>query len=111
MMFFIKFYKLPLFILAIAILAHPFLTFLAPTSDIPALRSIASQMLIFRNITTPFLFIASLITTIHCTWELWQLENGKSEGCYNCGGIVDMKNGRYGLYYKCRICNRTRSCH
>ena len=43
-------------------------------------------------------------------WGLLYLwESGKLEGgCYNCGGPMSHKDGRYGPYSKCLICGSKR---
>jgi hypothetical protein len=45
------------------------------------------------------------------TWRLWRWVQGTSseQCCHVCGGMVDLKDGRYGLYYKCLACGNTRS--
>lgn len=42
-------------------------------------------------------------------WLLYLWESGKLEGgCFNCGGPMSHKDGRYGAYSKCQICGSKR---
>ncbi len=42
-------------------------------------------------------------------YELWQWQKGKRYSYHSCGGLVALKNGRYGLYYKYYACSASRS--
>lgn len=45
-------------------------------------------------------------------WRLWRLEQGALNGdCFNCGGILEDRNGRYGPYRKCMMCGSTKKGH
>ena len=57
------------------------------------------------------LMARSVLWVLHSTWRLWKWEHGDSNEpcCHICGGLVDIKNGRYGLYYKCLACGKTSS--
>lgn len=52
-----------------------------------------------------------LLWGINSTIRYWRWSQGGEECCYLCGGLVDKKNGRYGLYYKCLACGKTRSAY
>lgn len=111
MMFFIKFYKLPITIfLGLLLINIAMIIFVKKIpADNPILLNIGTQASRFNEL----IFFGSLLVTsisyLFTTWELYRWGNGKTEDCYSCGGIVDHKDGRYGFYYKCRICSKTRS--
>jgi len=53
----------------------------------------------------------SSLWALFSTWCLWKWEQVDSNEpcCHVCGGLLDLKNGRYGYYYKCLACGKTRS--
>ena len=59
------------------------------------------------NVALIFLSLSAL-TAVFSAHKLWKWSKAETEVCYNCGGIVDLRSGRYGLYYKCLACNKGR---
>jgi hypothetical protein len=57
------------------------------------------------------LLTCSLISGANNALRFWRWYQGDSseECCCFCGGLVNQKDGRYGLYYKCLACGKTRS--
>ncbi len=39
-------------------------------------------------------------------YRLWRWDQGKSDCCFICGGIVDNRHGRYGHYKHCLACGK-----
>tara|TARA_R110002049_G_scaffold29552_14_gene100439 strand:- start:6615 stop:6926 length:312 start_codon:yes stop_codon:yes gene_type:complete len=54
------------------------------------------------------LFISAIWSLIQ-TYQLWQWKKGNTEVCFNCGGLVTQKDGRYGAYSHCLACGKNRS--
>lgn len=40
--------------------------------------------------------------------ELWQWRAGRADSCHHCGGAVRLQEGRWGFYFRCYACGRTR---
>lgn len=52
------------------------------------------------------LLLAALVLFIVSFYRLWQWNQGNSDSCFSCGGIVDHKHGRYGPYRHCLACGK-----
>lgn len=49
-----------------------------------------------------------LLWLAYTSWRLWRWASGKTgePTCWNCGGLMGWRNGRYGPYLKCLACGR-----
>ena len=80
-------------------------------------KTSAMAEIIAKGISPVFYWVSigliawSVLWALHNTWRLFKWERGDNNEpyCHVCGGLVDMKNGRYGLYYKCLACGKTSS--
>lgn len=52
---------------------------------------------------------AATVTALYRTFQLWRWQQGKTDACRSCGGMVVVRDGRYGLYSRCLACGETRS--
>jgi len=53
--------------------------------------------------------LAAVVTALYQGFQLWRWHQGKTDICDNCGGMVSMRNGRYGPYMHCLACGKNRS--
>jgi len=52
------------------------------------------------------LLLAALVMFTVSFYRLWRWSQGSSDSCFNCGGIVDHRHGRYGPYKHCLACGK-----
>jgi hypothetical protein len=65
-----------------------------------------------RGLAGPAYYIlsaAALLVALYQGFQLWRWHEGKADVCQNCGGMVAMRDGRYGPYVRCLACGTTRS--
>lgn len=65
------------------------------------------------NIAIPYLMfillVAGLGFAVHSIYTWWVWQSGKGECCHVCGGIVRLRDGRYGLFWHCLACGKNRN--
>ena len=65
-----------------------------------------------RGLALPACYALSavgVLVGLYQAFQLWRWHEGKVDMCHNCGGMVVMRDGRYGPYVRCLACGTTRS--
>jgi hypothetical protein len=52
---------------------------------------------------------AAAVIAAYQGFQLWRWHEGKTDCCHYCGGMVTVRDGRYGLYVHCLACGKNRS--
>ena len=55
------------------------------------------------------LLLCAVVYFFGSGYRLWRWNNGGSNVCSRCGGMVDQKEGRYGSYLRCLACGKSES--
>ena len=108
----LKLYAIPLMLLAASVFAAYFINaigdaLLQNKDFAPFGVKIAS----FAVWVSGCLLASSLAWGAYSSRRIWMWSQGRSNEpvCHNCGGLVQMNDGRYGFYYRCMACGKTRS--
>jgi hypothetical protein len=108
----LRLYAYPILLLVASPTAGYFLGVWIPSRFAgPVIEQLGQQAASIAPWISGGLLIGSLLWGAYSTLRFWRWYQGTSEEtcCHVCGGLVDMKEGRYGLYYKCLACGKTRS--
>lgn len=106
----IRLYSGPMILIFVAVFIALFLGYYIPSqfSDSLIFSKLADKAssvapVVFIGILSLGILWAFFQTFILCRWY-----QGKSEACYNCGGPIKQKIGRYGAYFQCYGCGKRR---
>ncbi|WP_157933766.1 hypothetical protein [Alloalcanivorax mobilis] len=103
-----RLFDFPILLLVLAIVGLHFLGDLVPNwfSGSAVLEGLANGSRAAAPWVASALMLASFFFfTVNCH-RLWRWNQGNSDCCFVCGGIVDHKHGRYGPYKHCLACGK-----
>ena len=103
-----RMFALPIFFLVLAIVGLHFLGDFVPNrlSGSAVLEGLANGSRTAAPWVGAGLLLASLVLFTVSFYRLWRWNQGGSDCCFTCGGIVDHRHGRYGQYKHCLACGK-----
>lgn len=106
----LRLFALPLVLVLAALALLWFFGLLVPDMlDSKILAGLGEQS---AELALPVFLIAiggAVLIALYQGLQLWRWHQGKTDVCHNCGGMVAMRNGRYGPYVRCLACGKKRS--
>lgn len=108
----LRLFALPFVLLLVALATLWFLgSFLPNQLENTPFASLAQHAIAFS--LPAFLLVsgAAAVIAAYQGFQLWRWHEGKTDCCHNCGGMVRVRDGRYGLYMHCFACGKNRSLH
>ena len=103
-----RLFFLPAFFFVLSRAALPFLAGIVPDwfSHSAMLKGVGESSRAVAPWVGAALVLVALALFIVSMYRLWRWQQGKSDSCSICGGLVDQKYGRYGPYKHCLSCGK-----
>jgi hypothetical protein len=107
----LKLYLRPLAVLLIGVIIWVFLGVFIPAqmSGVVALSALVAGAIKLSSLVLLGSVLIATLLALYQIYILWQWERGATNCCFNCGGIVSQKYGRYGPYLHCLACGKNKS--
>jgi hypothetical protein len=107
-----RLYAIPFLLLLGSLFADYFLGDWLPSrfAGVMIISQLSEKASSFAPWASGGLLVLSLAWAAHSSWRLWKWQQGGNGEpcCHVCGGLMDLHDGRYGLYYRCLACGNTR---
>jgi len=107
----IKVFAIPFLLLLAALVVPWFLGHYVPSlfNGSPYLSGLDQQVAGLAIPAFSLLAGAAILACLYQGFQLWRWNQGRTDSCDNCGGMVSLRDGRYGPYYHCLACGKNRS--
>lgn len=107
----IRVFAIPCLLLFATLVVPWFLGYYVPSlfNGSPYLSGLNQQVVGLAIPVFWLLACAAILAFFYQGFQLWRWNQGSTDSCDNCGGMVSPRDGRYGPYYHCLACGKNRS--
>jgi len=108
----IRLFQWPVVVLLLTLLSYWFLGDLVPSrfASSAYLSALGEESVRVASSVLAIGLLVVVVSAMYQGFRLWNWSLGNGEICGHCGGMVTLKDGRYGPYTQCLACGVRQKC-